>query len=53
MGDFYSSATVSLALPLALRAANTFLPFFVAMRERNPCLFALFLLEGWNVLFII
>jgi hypothetical protein len=43
---------VNLALPFALREASTFLPFFVAILERNPCLFFLFLLEGWNVLFI-
>lgn len=48
----YSSDTVSLALPLARRDASTLLPLAVAMRERNPCLFFLFLLEGWNVLFI-
>ncbi len=30
---------VNLALPFALREASTFLPFFVAILERNPCLF--------------
>jgi hypothetical protein len=47
-----SSATLSLALPFALRDANTFRPFLVAIRLRNPCLFLLFLKDGWNVLFI-
>ena len=46
-------ATVNLALPLARRAASTFLPFLVAILERKPCLFLLFLFEGWNVLFIL
>ena len=48
----YSSETVSLALPLARRAANTRRPLGVAILERNPCLFFLFRLDGWNVLFI-
>ena len=39
-------------LPLARRAANTRRPFAVAILSRKPCLFLLFLLEGWNVLFI-
>jgi hypothetical protein len=47
-----SSATVSLALPFALRDASTFRPFLVAIRLRNPCLFFLFLNDGWKVLFI-
>jgi hypothetical protein len=47
-----SSATVSYALPLARRAANTRRPLAVAILSRNPCLFLLFLCEGWNVLFI-
>jgi hypothetical protein len=47
-----SSDTVSLFLPFARRAANTLLPFGVAIRSRKPCLFFLFLFEGWNVLFI-
>ena len=38
--------------PLALRLANTFLPFAEAILSRNPCLFLLFLFEGWNVLFM-
>ena len=48
----YSSETVNLARPFARRAANTRRPFFVAILSRKPCLFFLFLLEGWNVLFI-
>ena len=48
----YSSDTVSFALPFARRAANTRRPLAVAILERNPCLFFLFLLDGWNVLFI-
>ena len=49
----YSSETVSFARPFARRAANTRRPFFVAILSRKPCLFFLFLLEGWNVLFIV
>ena len=49
----YSSETVSFARPLARRAANTRRPFLVAILSRKPCLFFLFLLEGWNVLFIV
>ena len=49
----YSSETVSFFLPFARRAANTRRPFAVAILSRNPCLFFLFLLEGWNVLFIV
>ena len=48
----YSSEIVSFLRPLARRAANTRRPFAVAILSRNPCLFLLFLLEGWNVLFI-
>ena len=48
----YSSDTVNLARPFARRAAKTRRPFFVAILSRKPCLFFLFLLEGWNVLFI-
>lgn len=48
----YSSETVSFFRPLARRAANTLRPFAVAILSRKPCLFFLFLLEGWNVLFI-
>lgn len=48
----YSSETVNLALPFARRLANTLRPLAVAILERKPCLFFLFLLDGWNVLFI-
>jgi len=37
---------------LALLAAKTRLPLAVDMRSRKPCLFLLFLCEGWNVLFM-
>ena len=42
----YASDTVSLTLPLALLRLRTFLPLAVAIRERKPCLFFLFLTEG-------
>lgn len=48
----YSSETVSLALPFERRDANTLRPFALAILVRKPCLFFLFLFEGWNVLFI-
>ncbi len=41
-----SGETVSFFLPFALRAARTLLPFGVDILSLNPCLFALFLLEG-------
>ena len=47
----YSSDTVNFLRPLARRLANTRRPFAVAILSRKPCLFFLFLLEGWNVLF--
>ncbi len=49
----YSSDTLNFFLPLARRDANTRRPLAVAILERNPCLFFLFLLDGWKVLFII
>ena len=49
----FSSETVSFFLPLALLAANTLRPLAVAIRSRKPCLFFLFLFEGWYVLFVI
>ena len=52
-GFYFSSETVSFFLPLALLALITSLPPFVALRVRNPWVFALFLLDGWYVLFII
>lgn len=41
-----SSDTVSFFLPLALRAANTFLPLAVLIRSLKPCLFFLLLRDG-------
>ena len=48
-----SSDTVSFFLPLALLLANTLRPLADAILSLNPCLFLLFLCEGWNVLFIL
>ena len=48
-----SSETVSLFRPVLLRADKTLLPFGVDMRSRKPCLFFLFLFDGWNVRFMI
>lgn len=48
-----SSETVSFFLPLALREASTLRPLAVDILSRKPCLFFLFLFEGWNVLFVI
>lgn len=47
-----SSDTVSFFLPFALLFAKTALPLAVAILSLKPCLFLLFLFEGWNVLFI-
>ncbi|KPL16839.1 MAG: hypothetical protein AMS26_03330 [Bacteroides sp. SM23_62] len=47
-----SSDTDIFFLPLALRADKILRPFAEVILVRNPCLFFLFLLEGWNVLFI-
>ena len=41
-----SDETVSLFLPFALRDARTLLPSWVDILSLNPCLLALFLLEG-------
>jgi hypothetical protein len=41
-----SEETVNFFLPLARRAANTFLPFTEAIRSRKPCLFLRFLFDG-------
>ena len=49
----YSSDTVSFLRPLARREANTRRPLAVDILRRKPCLFFLFRLEGWNVLFIL
>lgn len=48
-----SSETVRRFLPLALLLANTFLPFLELIRSLKPCLFFLFLREGWNVRFML
>ena len=45
--------TVKLFLPFALLAAKTLLPFGVDILSRKPCLFLLFLSDGWNVLLLI
>jgi hypothetical protein len=47
-----SSDTEIFFLPLALRADNILRPLADAILVRNPCLFFLFLFDGWNVLFI-
>ena len=41
----------NLALPLALLADNTFLPFAVDILFLNPCTLALCLVLGWKVIF--
>lgn len=45
--------TVKLFLPFALLAAKTLLPFGVDILSLKPCLFLLFLSDGWNVLLLI
>jgi len=50
---FFSSETVNLCLPLALLLARTLLPLADSILALKPCLFFLFLCEGWNVLFIV
>jgi hypothetical protein len=49
----FSSETVSFFLPVALLLDRTLRPFAVAILSRNPCLFFLFLFEGWYVLLVI
>lgn len=44
--------TANLFLPFDLRAAITFLPFFVFIRALKPCVLFLGVLCGWYVLFI-
>lgn len=44
---------VRLFLPFALLAAKTLLPFGVDILSLKPCLFLLFLSDGWNVLLLI
>jgi len=48
-----SGVTESFFLPFARRAASTLLPLAVDILSLNPCLFTLFLLDGWYVLFIV
>ena len=50
--SYRSSETVSFFLPFLRRAAKTLRPLAVDILWRNPCLLALFLRDGWNVLFI-
>jgi hypothetical protein len=50
--DYLSSETESFFLPFLRRAAKTLRPLAVDILWRNPCLLALFLRDGWNVLFI-
>lgn len=45
---FYSSETVSLALPFFRRRARTFRPFLVLIRLRNPWSRFLFKFEGFR-----
>ena len=50
--NFYSSAYAdNFALPLALLADKTFLPFAVDILFLNPCTLALCLVLGWKVIF--
>ena len=48
-----SLETVSDLRPFLRRALRTRRPLAVCIRRRNPCLLILFLLRGWNVLFIL
>lgn len=45
-GNYLSELTVSFFLPRARRRASTARPFFVSIRERNPCVFARWRLFG-------
>lgn len=49
----FSEETVNLCLPFALLALITLLPLAEDILSLKPCLFFLFLREGWNVLFMI
>lgn len=53
LDTFYSSLTVNLFLPFARLLFKTKRPLLLLILARNPCLFTLFLLLGWNVLFIV
>jgi len=48
----FSLETVSFFRPFFLRFDNTLRPLAVAILSRKPCLFFLFLREGWNVRFM-
>jgi hypothetical protein len=48
---YLSSLTVSFLRPCARRRERTARPFFVSIRERNPCVFARRRLFGWKVRF--
>jgi hypothetical protein len=48
----FSLETVNFFLPLALLEAKTRRPFAEDILSLNPCLFLLFLCDGWNVRFI-
>lgn len=47
-----SSETVNRLRPFARRRASTFRPFLLLILSRKPCLFFLFLLDGWYVRFM-
>ena len=53
MNYFPSSEVVNFLRPRALRAAKTLRPLTVDILSLNPCLFFLFLTDGWKVLFMI
>ena len=45
--------TLKFFLPLALLLDNTLRPVALAIRSLKPCLFLLFLFDGWYVLLLI
>ena len=49
--SYSTSYADNLALPLALLADKTFLPFAVDILFLNPCTLALCLVFGWKVIF--
>jgi hypothetical protein len=49
----FSSETVSFLRPFFLRVAKTLRPLAEAILSRKPCVFFLFLREGWYVRFIV
>jgi len=50
---FFSSDTESFFLPFTLLLDNTFWPLADFILFLKPCLFFLFLVDGWYVLFIV